>query len=146
MIRIAKWYKKYSNPSEFETVAYLAIPLLRALGWTPQKMAIEWNNVDIALFNNLPRTDENLNVVVEAKKKGNLCLTAFSQAQSYANGKENCHRLIVTDGLRYGVYIKQEENFELYAYFNITRLKLRYPIYECFGVNEALKAMTPEWS
>ena len=75
LVRIAKWYQKDNqkdnNPSEFETVAYLAVPLLRALGWTPQKMAIEWNNVDIALFNQLPREDKNLNVVVEAKKKGN---------------------------------------------------------------------------
>lgn len=146
LVRIAKWYNKYDNPSEFETVSYLAIPLLRALGWTPQKMAVEWNNVDIALFNNLPRKDANLSVVVEAKKKGNSCLTAFSQAQSYATGKENCRRLIVTDGLRYGVYIKREHEFELYAYFNITNLKLSYPIYECFGVNEALRAMTPEWN
>ena len=146
LVRIAKWYNKYDNPSEFETVSYLAIPLLRALGWTPQKMAIEWNNVDIALFNKLPRKDINLNVVVEAKKKGNSCLTAFSQAQSYAKGKENCRRLIVTDGLRYGVYIKREHEFQLYAYFNITNLKTSYPIYECFGVNEALRAMTPEWN
>jgi hypothetical protein len=146
LVRIAKWYNKYDNPSEFETVAYLAVPLLRALGWTPQKMAIEWNKVDVALFNSLPRKDANLDVVVEAKKKGNSCLSAFSQAQSYAVGKENCRRLIVTDGLRYGVYIKQEHEFKLYAYFNITDLKLNYPIYECFGVNEALRAMTPEWS
>ncbi|OCH14528.1 hypothetical protein [Aliivibrio sp. 1S128] len=145
LIRIAKWYQKYQNPSEFETVAYLAVPLLRALGWTPQKMAIEWNNVDIALFKNLPRKDDNLDVVVEAKKKGNSCLSALSQAETYANGKENCKRLIVTDGLRYGVYLKDVKGFKLYAYFNITRLREDYPIYECAGVSMALKAMSPEW-
>jgi len=53
--RIAKWYQSSCNPSEPETVAYLVIPLLRALGWTPQKMAIEWRKVDIALFRSLPR-------------------------------------------------------------------------------------------
>ena len=146
LVRIAKWYRRTDdNPSEFETVAYLAVPLLRALGWTPQKMAIEWNNVDVALFNQLPRNDENLSVVVEAKKKDNSCLTAFSQAQKYAEGNRKCRRLIVTDGLRYGVYLKRNDNFELYAYFNITELKSAYPIYECYGVKEALKAMTPEW-
>jgi hypothetical protein len=36
---IAKWYKRTPAPSEFETEAYLIIPLLRALGWTPQKIA-----------------------------------------------------------------------------------------------------------
>ena len=45
-------------------------------------MAIEWNKVDVALFNQLPRADENLGVVVEAKKKDNSCLTAKSQASS----------------------------------------------------------------
>nr|PMI52491.1 hypothetical protein BCU42_03315 [Vibrio splendidus] len=146
LIRIAKWYQKFENPSEFETVAYLAVPMLRALGWTPQKMAIEWNHVDVALFQKLPRNNEHLAVVVEAKKKGNSCLTALSQAQAYAEGRGNCQRLIVTDGLRYGVFIKKEGSFELYAYFNITDLKSYYPIHECFGVSEALIAMTPEWS
>lgn len=145
LIRIAKWYKKYATPSESETVAYLAVPLLKALGWTPQKMAIEWNNVDVALFNQLPRIDDNLSVVIEAKKKDRSCLTAVSQAQAYAEGKQNCKRLIVTDGLRYGVYLKRKNEFHLYAYFNITDLKVKYPIYGCHGVKEALQAMTPDW-
>ena len=146
LVRIAKWYKKFSNPSEFETVTYLVVPLLRALGWTPQKMAIEWHNVDIALFGRLPREDKNLNIVVEAKKKGKSCLSAKSQAQSYAHGKPNCNRLIVTDGLRYGVYVKNERQFKLHAYFNLTALKNDYPVYGCQGIKEALRIMTPEWS
>jgi len=145
LTRIAKWYKTDNNPSEFETVAYLVVPLLRALGWTPQKMAIEWNKVDIALFSQLPRKDDNLKIVVEAKKKGNSCLSAKSQAQSYSVGKRNCNRLIVTDGLRYGVYVKKEDKFNLYAYLNLTSLKNEYPVYNCHGVQEALRAMTPEW-
>jgi hypothetical protein len=146
LIRIAKWYKKFSNPSEFETVAYLVVPLLRSLGWTPQKMAIEWHKVDIALFSQLPREDKNLNIVVEAKKKGNSCLSAKSQAQSYAQGKTNCNRLIVTDGLRYGIYLKKHNSFKLHAYFNLTALKSEYPVYECQGIKEALRTMTPEWN
>jgi hypothetical protein len=124
----------------------LVIPLLRALGWTPQKMAIEWCNVDIALFSQLPREDENLNIVVEAKKKGNSCLSAKSQAQSYAQGKINCNRLIVTDGLRYGIYLKNQNSFNLHAYFNLTALKSEFPIYVCQGIKEALRTMTPEWN
>lgn len=148
LIRIAKWYKKFSQygkPSEFETVAYLVIPLLRALGWTPQKMAVEWNNVDVALFNQLPRDDQNLTVVVEAKKIDNSCLSAFSQAEQYAKGKTVCERLIVTDGLRYGVYFKEKEQFNLKAYMNLTLLKSDYPVYNCAGVRDALLFMTPEY-
>ena len=146
LIRIAKWYNRNNNnPSEFETVTYLVVPLLRALGWTPQKMAIEWNKVDVALFSQLPRKNENLQIVVEAKKKGNSCLSAKSQAQSYSVGKSNCNRLIVTDGLRYGVYLKVLDEYKLYAYLNLTSLKDKYPVYECHGAKEALRAMTPEW-
>jgi len=143
--RIAKWYQHKEAPSEFETVAYLVIPILRALGWTPQKMAIEWRKVDLALFDQLPRHDNSLAIVVEAKKKGNSCLTAKSQAQGYAEGKENCKRLIVTDGLRYGCYTKEDNKYRLYAYMNLIDLREAYPIYECFGVKEALRSMTPEW-
>jgi hypothetical protein len=146
LIRIAKWYQRAAMPSEHETIAYLVVPLLRALGWTPQRMAVEWNNVDVALFERLPRSDETLRVVVEAKKMDNSCLSAISQATSYSRGKAVCHRLIVTDGLRYGVYTRsKDEPFNLYAYLNLTRLRHDYPIYECDGAEEALLAMAPEW-
>ena len=145
LVRIAKWYRGKPSPSEFETVAYLVVPILRALGWTPQKMGVEWKKVDLALFDQLPRENNNLSIVVEAKKKGNSCLTAKSQAQRYAENKKNCKRLIVTDGLRYGVFIKDDENYKLNAYFNLLDLKDHHPIYNCSGVKEALTIMAPEW-
>jgi hypothetical protein len=148
LTRIAKWYQRSANkPSEHETVAYLIVPLLRALGWTPQRMAVEWNHVDVALFEQLPREDKSLRVVVEAKKMDNACLAAKRQAMSYADGKTGCKRLIVTDGLRYGVYVRHEtkEIFRLHAYLNLTRLRRNYPIYECEGAEDALLAMAPEW-
>jgi hypothetical protein len=165
LIRIAKWYQRAalahertkdqksasdqqrdSQISEHETVTYLVVPLLRALGWTPQRMAVEWKRVDVALFAQLPRGDMNLQVVVEAKKMDNSCLSAISQAESYADGKPDCHRLIVTDGLHYGVFTRNtEQQFKLYAYLNLTNLKRHYPILECHGAEEALLSMAPEW-
>jgi len=146
LVRIAKWYQRTSIPSEHETVAYLVIPLLRALGWTPQRMAVEWARVDVALFSKLPREDDNLTAVVEAKKMSASCLSAMSQAQSYAQRKSDCKRLIVTDGLRYGVYVRSTSGeFKLYAYMNLTRLMSSYPIYPCEGAREALLIMAPEW-
>jgi hypothetical protein len=66
---------------------------------------------------------------------------------SYADGKPGCRRLIVTDGLRYGVYVRQgkKEDFQLSAYLNLTRLRRDYPIYKCKGAEDALLAMAPEW-
>lgn len=115
------------------------------MGWTPQKMGIEWNKVDLALFETLPREDDNLDVVVEAKKKDKSCLTAKSQAGSYAKKRPNCKRLIVTDGLRYGIYVKANDEFSFHSYLNLTDLKTSYPIFNCSGAMNALWAMTPEW-
>lgn len=109
-------------------------------------MELEWNHVDIALFNKLPRSDRNLMAVVEAKKKDNSCLTAYSQAYEYTKDRLSCNRLIVSDGLRYGVYIKKDDDYLLPAYMNLTNFKSDYPIYKCRGICEALWAMTPEWT
>ena len=73
------------KPSEFETVAYLVVPLLRHLGWTPQRMAVEWNRIDVALFDAMPRANDNLAVAVEAKKRDDSCLSARGQAEGYAS-------------------------------------------------------------
>ena len=153
-LKIANWYKGWKTlPSEHETVTHLVVPLLRMLGWTPQRMAIEWNKMDLALFSRLVHSDEgarndnNLDVVVEAKKVWHACLLAKEQVESYAKERGNCSRLIVTDGLRYGVFLQKREkdDFELYAYLNLIRLRSEYPIYNCKGAKEALAAMTPEW-
>jgi hypothetical protein len=144
--RIGRWYKRSQMPSEHETVAYLVVPLLRALGWTPQRMAVEWNRVDLALFERLPRKDGNLCAVVEAKKMDASCLSAMSQALGYAETRTDCNRLIVTDGLRYGIYTRPSTGaFQLYAYFNLLRLRKDYPVYRCKGAREALLALAPEW-
>ena len=152
-VRIAKWYNRVEHrPSENETVNYLVVPLLRALGWTPQRMAIEWNKIDVALFSSLPREEALLSVVVEAKKMRSSCLSALPQAMDYALKSEHCKRIIVTDGLRYGVFARgtdktpRKEDFSLFAYMNLTRLRREYPIYDnCKGAQDALLAMAPEW-
>lgn len=150
LVRIAKWYQRAAiKPSEQETVAYLVIPVLRALGWSPQKMASQWNNIDIALFNRLPRIDHNLVVVVEAKKTDLSCLMAQNQAAQYAGRKDRdgCKRIIVTNGLRYAIYTKTRDNtFPTCpdAYISLTWMKASYPIMRCKGACEALLLMAPE--
>lgn len=112
-------------------------------------MAIEWQKVDVALFNKLPRSNENLSVVVEAKQKDKSCLNALSQAKYYAEqkGRDSCQRLIVTDGLRYGVYLRGEKAFagSPEAYLNLARMRASYPILECRGAQEAFLMMSADW-
>ena len=79
--------------------------------------------MDLALVAGLPREDSHLRAVVEAKKLDLSCLTAKSQAESYAKGMPDCHRLIVTDGVRYGVYIRGAGGIRC---MNVTEPKRRY--------------------
>jgi hypothetical protein len=147
LVRIAKWYQRSSvKPSEEETRAYLVVPLLRTLGWTPQKMAVEWNNVDVALFSALPREDSHLEAVVEVKTKDLSCLSAKSQAQGYAErqNRKSCRRLVVTDGIKYAIYSRQSDGSFVnhpQAYMNLTRLVSDYPILKCEGAQKCLELM-----
>ena len=150
--RIARWYSRSAaTPSEHETVAYLIIPLLRALGWTPQKMAVEWERMDLALFDRLPRTENHLIATVEAKKWGRSCLSARSQAERYATevAEDTCRRLVVTDGNRYGVFVRDDDgNFpdRPDAYLNLADPKDAYPIMHSKGAQHALRLMSSDWT
>lgn len=149
--QIASWYERSgTTPSESETIAYLAVPLLRTLGWTPQRMAVEWRKIAIALFEGLPRDDESLATVVEVKKFGRSCLSARSQGAGYAvgSGRNWCSRLVVTDGIRYGIYVKEKNGSfpnTPAAYMNLNRMVRRYPVLGCEGTPKALSLLTADW-
>jgi hypothetical protein len=32
------------------------VPFLRALGWPPERIAVKWRYIDVAVFRSLPRT------------------------------------------------------------------------------------------
>jgi len=63
---------------------------------------------------------------------GGSCMNAQSQAKTSAEQKGHaaCNRLIVTDGVRYGVYFKKDGVFpnEPQAYLNLTRMRDEYPL------------------
>ncbi len=138
--RIASWYKNeekrpQGRPSEQETICYLVMPLLFSLGWSQQTAAIEWNNVDIALFREMPPTDASLARVVEAKTFGYSVFSPVGQAQAYAlqPGRSNCDRLIVTNGISYTVHKREGEQFKLYSYLNILKICEDCPLFDCQG-------------
>jgi hypothetical protein len=150
--RIAGWYSRAElEVSEQETITYLTVPLLKCLGWSPQKMAVQREYVDIALFDKLPRENTNLSIVVEAKKFKDPIKVAFSQAASYAEqeGRENCRRLILTDGIKYYVYTREKGgrfSDRPRAYLNLTRLVEDYPLLHLAGAKDALTIMAADWS
>lgn|SRR5512136_389651 len=109
-------------PSEDELVAHFVMPLLRALGWPPERIAIKWRYIDVALFDKLPRVPANCRFVIEAKRLGAGVESALEQAKGYVESLGVHRNVIVTDGIRYRIYAS-ERAYEPIAYANLIRLK-----------------------
>jgi len=110
------------QPNENEMTAHFVVPLLRALGWPPERIAVEWRRIDVALFTTLPRTPENCCFVIEAKRLGTGLEGARKQAEDYVARLGVPRDVIVTDGFRYRAF-DHTNNFEPVAYANLARLK-----------------------
>jgi len=112
------------TPSEDELIAHFIVPFLRALGWPPERIAVKWRYVDVAVFRALPRTAENCHLVIEAKRLGAGVEGALQQARGYVEALGIPRDVIVTDGIRYRM-CAADLGFEPMAYANLARLKNR---------------------
>jgi hypothetical protein len=109
-------------PSEDELIAHFVVPFLRALGWPPERIAVKWRYIDVAVFQALPRTTENCHLIIEAKRLGAGVEGALQQAKGYVEALGISRDVIVTDGVRYRMYAG-DLGFEPVAYANLARLK-----------------------
>jgi hypothetical protein len=109
-------------PSEDELIVHFVVPLLLALGWSPEQIAVKWRYIDVAVFLALPRTPENCHLVIEAKRLGAGVEGALEQAKGYVEALGIPRDVIVTDGIRYRMYAASS-GFEPVAYANLIRLK-----------------------
>jgi hypothetical protein len=110
------------HPSEDELIAHFVVPFLRAVGWAPERIAVQWRCIDVAVFRALPRTPENCHLVIEAKRLGAGVEGALDQAKGYVEALGVPRDVIVTDGIRYRMYAAAR-GFEPVAYANLARLK-----------------------
>ncbi len=156
--KLAGWYKSYAKAvSESETVAQLVLPLMGVLGWSPQTLAMEWapaskGKIDLAAFRPFRhgvRKDEDIVLIVEAKRLNSSCLKGVEQALTYCQSLPNCLRLVVSDGMRYAIFVREAGNARFgqrpAAYLNLLSPKDRYPILECAGADEALLLLSAAW-
>lgn len=161
LAQLARWYRDFApGVSEAETVAQLVTPLLSALGWSPQTLAMEWSpstggRIDLAAFRPFrgqARQDDDITLIVEAKKLDSSCLKGFEQARDYSQKLDNCERCIVTDGMRYAIFVRKQnpkdsKEFEETprAYLNLLDPKDSYPVFDSKGADEALLLLSPNW-
>jgi hypothetical protein len=123
--------------SEHETRTFLITPVLLALGWSEQKIKIEWKNMDVALFQEVYQRGQVPSVILESKRMGEGLGFAEWQAKRYAKDYPGCSRLVVSDGVRYHLYIKQGDEWDMKgdfkAYVNLLNLKERHPYWSHIG-------------
>lgn len=130
--RLAKWYKSRSTDvSEHEIRTFLVVPMLMALGWSEQKMKIEWTatagRIDIAIFDKVYGKQSKPSIVVETKAMNDGLEGARKQVEKYADGV-GCRTVIITDGIRYWMRIKNDEDkWEAFAYTNLLTFRAQHP-------------------
>jgi hypothetical protein len=110
------------HPTEDELVAHFVVPLLRSLGWPPERIAVKWRRIDVALFRALPRTPENCHLVLEAKRPAVGVESALMQARGYLDALGVVRDIVLTDGMRYRMYACARD-FRPMAYADLLRLK-----------------------
>lgn len=131
--RLARWYARYGRElSEHEIRTFLIVPVLLALGWSEQKIKIEWNYTDISLFQEVFKKDAKPAVILESKRMNAGLGYAERQAKRYAKEYPNCHKLVASNGTRYLLYVKRDDcewdmKKHLAAYLNLLKLKDRHP-------------------
>ena len=112
---------------------------------------LQRGSADVVLYANGNRRDYEPIAIIEAKKFGSSCLTADTQARAYAAKLSDVRRLIVTDGIRYGVFIAEplQKTFrgDPSAYLNLADPHDSYPAYgSCKGADEAMLYMSSSWN
>ena len=110
------------QPTEDELLVHIVVPLLKALGWPPERIAVKWRYVDVCLFHSLPRQPDNIAFIIEAKRLGAGVEGALNQGKRYLDTLGVVRDIVVTDGIRYRLYAG-DDGFRPVAYANLARLK-----------------------
>ena len=129
IIKLTKWY--HDNDYwvlEHEIRTFLVIPLLISLGWSEQKIKIEYNKIDIAIFKNSFTGDYKTNpsIIVETKRFNDGLSFTSLQALHYSKDYSVCKKFITTNGFLYKIFEKQKDGFVETAYLNMFNLRERH--------------------
>lgn len=145
--RLGRWYNTHGRDiSEHETRTFLIVPVLLALGWSEQKMKIEWNGLDVAFFDGVysKKAKSRCVMILESKRMREGLLYAERQIKRYSERFPECHRLVVSDGICYRLYCKENGEWNWKAYMNMLNLKERHPYcVNIGGANEIFVKLMP---
>ena len=144
--RVAQWYQTHgADVGEHEIRTFLIVPLLTSLGWAEQKVKIEWNRMDVVLFDTAyKRGVSNPLVIIESKRLFDGMRHAADQASVYAKAYPSCQRFIVSDGIRYKLFVRDGQGWRFSAYMNLLYPMQSHPYEENVeGAVAFFRAMIP---
>lgn len=151
--RLLGWYQKFGHdstrPTEHEVVAHTVLPLLLALGWSEQLLAVEWRKIDLAAFWGTPTNEQNCVLVCEAKTRNHGLQGVREQAFNYVKDwKLNaCQKVLLTDGGRFYLYTRTSANAawgdQAVGYFNVEKLRTNHIAPPGTNAIDTIVALTP---
>ncbi|MDA1347485.1 MAG: hypothetical protein O3A47_01230 [Chloroflexi bacterium] len=108
------------------------MPILLAIGWSEQRIKIEWKRTDLALFRDVYQRGAEPDLILESKRMREGLGYAERQVARYAREFPGCQRLIASDGIRYQLYRRGDPNgkWKFTAYMNLLKLRDRHPYLE----------------
>jgi hypothetical protein len=125
---------------------FLVLPLLFALGWTEEGLALEWNNVDVAGFSGSATSHDNCVMICEAKALSNGLSGVLAQAVGYysQHALKNCRRILITQGSRFYLYTPgHETEWSPSGYINIENIRANHIIPAGTSAIDTLIALMP---
>jgi hypothetical protein len=151
--RLLSWYQRFGSdsarPTEHEVVAHTVLPLLLALGWSEQLLAVEWRKIDLAAFWGTPTTEKNCVLVCEAKTRNHGLQGVREQAFNYIKDfKLNaCQKVLLTDGGRFYLYTRASSNAawsdQAVGYFNVEKIRTNHIAPPGTNAIDTIVALTP---
>jgi hypothetical protein len=150
--RLLGWYRQHgkasARPDEHEVVAHMVLPLLLALGWSEQLLAVEWYKVDLAGFWGTPTTASNCVLVCEAKRLNQGLQNVLKQAERYVRDLhlDRCGKILLTQGGRFYLYSRNPDHSwpqEPSGYLNVERIRTNHIAPANTDAVKTLMSLTP---
>ncbi len=147
--RLGSWYNETSlsgrEPSEHEIIAHTTVPLMFALGWSEQLLAVEWEHIDLAFFDHTPTDPKHCTMICEAKHPYKPLESALEQAIHYVRVMElkNCRKILLTSGTRLLTYRRRGNEWQLNGYANLMKLRMNHAIPRGVSASATLMNLVP---
>lgn len=144
------WYNEKRSPgrpTEHEVVAHMILPLMLALGWSEQLLAIEWKKIDLAVFTHTPTDASTCGLVCEAKGMDSPMQEVVEQAIGYCKKHSlgSCNKILAADGGYFSLYRKSAGVWESEpsGYVNLRKLRRNCLLPKGADAVKTLMALTP---